>query len=280
MAAVGVVGGGRAGLSLGLALARAGHVVRVHSRRAKPVPPPLTLTTGAPPPWLSEMDVLLLAVPDDAIAEVASALAAAGRVRARQAVLHLSGALGKDALGALGASGAALGSLHPLQALSDPTSAPDRLRGVVATVEGDGRAVEVATELARGVGMIPVPIAADRKASYHAAAVFASNFVVALAGVAQRLLLTAGLPEDAARKALAALMAGAVDNVRVTGPEGALTGPVARGDVETIGRHLQVLNTADAELYRALTRAALELARLDPEQRRAIERLLDETPPL
>lgn len=278
MAAVGVIGAGRAGLSLGLALARAGHVVRVHGRRAKSVPPPLTLTTGGLPAWLGEMDVLLLAVPDDAIAEVASALAAARRVRAGQVVLHLSGALGKEALGALAGSGAAVGSLHPLQTLSDPLTAPERLKGAVATVEGDGRAVEVAATLARGVGMIPVPISAERKPSYHAAAVFASNFVVALAGVAQRLLVSAGLPEDAARKALAALMAGALDNLRAAGLEGALTGPVARGDLETIRRHLQVLKGADAELYRALSRAALDLARQDPERRRAIERLLDSAP--
>ncbi len=275
MAAVGVVGAGRAGLSLGLALARAGHVVRVHGRRAKSVPAPLTLTTGAFPAWLWEMDILILAVPDDAIAELASALAGAGRVRANQVVLHLSGALGRDALRALAESGAALGSLHPLQTLSDPATAPERLKGAVATVEGDGRAVDVATALARAVGMIPVPLSADQKPRYHAAAVFASNFVVALAAVARRLFVAAGVPDDAAQKALAALMAGALDNVRVAGPEAALTGPVARGDVETIRRHLEALKGRDAELYRALSRAALELTSHDPERRRAIQRLLD-----
>jgi predicted short-subunit dehydrogenase-like oxidoreductase (DUF2520 family) len=274
VAAVGVIGAGRAGLSLGLALARAGHVVRVHGRRAKPVPPPLTLTTGAPPAWLREMDVLLLAVPDDAIGEMAAALAAHGRAGAGQVVLHLSGALSKDALQALAASGAALGSLHPLQTLSDPADAPERLKGAVATVEGDRRAVEVASGLARDVGLVPVPIPSDQKPRYHAAAVFASNFLVALASVAQRLFVAAGLPEDVARTALAALMAGALENLRAAGPAGALTGPVARGDVETIRRHLEVLQETDAELYRALSRAALDLARLDPDRRRAIQELL------
>ncbi len=221
------------------------------------------------------MDVLILAVPDDAIADVALGLAVAGCAVATQVVLHLSGALSKDALGPLAASGAALGSLHPLQTLSDPATASQRLQGAVATVEGDPRAVEVATALARGVGMIPVPIPADQKPRYHAAAVFASNFVVALAGMAQRLFGSAGLPDDAARKAVATLMAGALDNVRAAGPAAALTGPVARGDVETIRQHLQVLKGADAELYRALSRAALELTKHDPERRRAIERLLE-----
>jgi len=260
VAAVGVIGAGRLGLSLGLALARAGHVVRVHGRRAKPVPLPLTLTTGALPAWLREMDVLLLAVPDDAIGELAAALAAQGRVRSGEVVLHLSGALSKEALQALAASGAALGSLHPLQTLSDPATAPERLKA--------------ATRLARDVGLIPVPIPSDQKPGYHAAAVFASNFVVALAGVAQRLFLSAGLPEAVARNALTTLMAGALENVRAAGPADALTGPVARGDVNTIRRHLDALQDTDAELYRALSRAALDLASLDSDRHRAIQDLL------
>lgn len=273
--AVGIIGAGRAGLGIGLALARAGHVVRVHSRSARPLPAPLTLTTGELPAWLAEVDVILLAVPDDAIGPVASAMAGARLVRSGQVVLHLSGALGRDALASLLPSRAALGSLHPLQTLSDPETAAQHLRGAVATVEGDPRAVDAGASLARALGMTPVPIGADQKPRYHAAAVFASNFVVALAGVAQRLFAGAGLPDDAARRALAALMAGALDNVRATGPQGALTGPVARGDVTTIRRHLAALDGADRELYRALSRAALELARLDPERRRAIQDLLD-----
>lgn len=273
-ATVGILGAGRAGLSIGVALARAGYVVHLHGRRAKPVPPPLTLSTGRLPAWLSQVDVIILAVPDDAVRAVAADAAGAGLVHRGQVVLHLSGALGREVLSPLEPSGAALGSLHPLQTLSDPETAPERLRGAVATVVGDPRAVELAAALARAVGMEPVPIAAGQKPLYHAAAVVASNFMVTLAGVAQRLFLGAGLTEDAARKALAALMAGAVENVRTAGPRVALTGPVARGDVETIRRHLAVLRGEDAELYRTVSRAALELARLDPERRRAIEELL------
>jgi len=271
---VGIIGAGRAGLSLGLALARADYVVRLHARRSKPVPPSLNLSTGPLPAWLARVDVIILAVPDDAVPAVASDLAASRWVTEPQVVLHLSGALDREALSPLEPSQAALGSLHPLQTLSDPATAPERLRGAVATVEGDARAVEAATALARGVGMEPVPISAEHKPLYHAAAVMASNFVVTLAGVAQRLFTSAGLPEDAARKALAALMAGALENLRAAGPTAALTGPVARGDVETVRRHLEILRGADAELYRTLSRAALAFAPLDAERRRAIEVLL------
>lgn len=272
---VGIIGAGRAGLSLGLALARANYVVHLHGRRAKPVPPPLTLTIGHLPAWLADVDVVILAVPDDAVTAVAADVAATHLVTETKVVLHLSGVLNREALSPLEGSGAALGSLHPLQTLSDPGTAPERLRGVVATVEGDQAAVKAASALARGMGMEPVPISADGKPRYHAAAVVASNFVVALAGVAQRLFVGAGLSEDAARKALAALMAGALDNLRAAGPAAALTGPVARGDVETVRRHLEALRGPDAELYRVLSRAALELAHLDPKRRREIEELLN-----
>jgi predicted short-subunit dehydrogenase-like oxidoreductase (DUF2520 family) len=274
VAAVGIVGAGRAGLGLGLALARTGHAVRLHARHPRPVPAPLALTVGALPAWLSQVDVILLAVPDDAIGDVACELAATRLVHAPQTVLHLSGALGRDALAPLASSGAALGSLHPLQSLSDPATAPQRLSGAVAAVEGDDRAVAVATALARGMGMEPVPVAAADKPTYHAAAVVAANFLVTLAATSQRLFVRAGLPPDGATRALVTLMQGTLDNVRAAGPGAALTGPAARGDVETIRRHLAALDGADAELYRALSRAALALSDLDPERRRAIADLL------
>ncbi|MBI3082394.1 MAG: NAD(P)-binding domain-containing protein, partial [Gemmatimonadetes bacterium] len=111
---VGIIGAGRAGVSLGLALARADYLVRLHSRRARPVPTPLTLTSGPMPSWLAEVEVIILAVPDDAVRAVATKLAATRLVTETQVVLHLSGALAREALSPLEASGAALGSLHPL----------------------------------------------------------------------------------------------------------------------------------------------------------------------
>ena len=276
MAAGGIGGAGRAGRGVGLALARAGHDVRLYARHARPVPASLPLSVGELPEWLSHVEVVLLAVPDDAITGVAAALAAAGLVRPGQTVLHLSGALGRDALRALASCGAALGSLHPLQSLSDPATAPQRLNGPVAAVEGDARAIVVATALARGLGMDPVPIAEAAKPSYHAAAVVAANFLVTLAATSQRLFVRAGLPPDGATRALATLMQGTLDNVRAAGPAGALTGPVARGDIETIRRHLAALDGADAELYRTLSRATLALASLDAERRRAIVEALGE----
>lgn len=275
MTAVGVVGPGRAGLGLGLALARAGYHVAAHSRTPRPLPSPIEATSGGTPPWLSRVDVVLIAVPDDAIAAVAAQLARTVAIGSKHAVLHLSGALDRSALVALEPSGAALGSLHPLQTLSDAASAPHRLRGAVAVTEGDARAVRVATKLARAVGLKPVAMSPASKAVYHAAGVFGSNYVVALLGVARRLLKKAGLARDVADPALLSLLRGVVDNIGSNGVEGALTGPLARGDTETIKRHLGALAGDDAELYRLLGAAAADLAGLSPKRRAAVRTALN-----
>src|SRR5207302_1299745 len=137
--AVGMIGPGRAGVGLALALARAGYTVRLHGRRKKAVPKPLELTVGpadvAPPPaWLSQAGVVILAVRDDAIPPLADALARGGGVRPEHVVLHLSGVQGQEALGSLVPSRAALGSLHPLQTVAGPERAPEGPKGDGATI--------------------------------------------------------------------------------------------------------------------------------------------------
>jgi predicted short-subunit dehydrogenase-like oxidoreductase (DUF2520 family) len=257
---IGIIGAGRAGLGLGLALARAGHHVAIHGRKPKPVPPPLILTTGDPPPWAADVDIVILAVRDDAIRAVAAALKTHRAITENHVVLHLSGVQGQEALGSLVTTRAALGSLHPLQAIADPEEAPDRLRGAWAAVEGMPRAVEAAERLARDAGMRPWRLTAKAKVVYHTGAVFASNYLVVVLAVAQRLVRHAGLSDVEAWEALTPLVEGTLENLRRDGPVAALTGPVARADEATIAKHLESLTFDDALLYRALGRAALELA--------------------
>ena len=250
-------------MGLGLALAGAGYAVELHGRTRKAVPRPLALTVGpgdAPPPWIARPAVVILAVRDDAIRPLAGALAAAGAIDSRQVVLHLSGVHGQEALGPLVGSRAALGSLHPLQTISEPERAAERLKGAWAAVEGMPRAVETAEQLAQDVGLRPFRIASQAKPMYHAGAVFASNYFVVVEAVAQRLLRHAGLTEAEAWQALRPLVEGTLENLGRLGPLGALTGPVARGDEATIRRHVDALTQDDAALYRVLGRAALELA--------------------
>src|SRR2546425_7411030 len=272
---VGIIGAGRAGVGLALALARAGegkggrgrgrgrYDVRLHGRSKKPVPKPLKLTLGPenePPAWIAQAGVVILAVRDDAIRPLAEALARAGAIRSDQVVLHLSGAQGQEALGPLVGSHAALGSLHPLQTISRPEHAAERLKGAWAAVEGMPRAVQAAEALAHDLGMRPFHLPSKAKPMYHASAVFASNYFAVVEAVAQRLLRHAGVSDAEAWEGLRPLVRGALENLSSQEPMAALTGPVARGDAATIRRHLEALTHDDAVLYRALGRAALELA--------------------
>ena len=283
---VGIIGPGRAGLGLGLALARAGHQVSVHGRAKQAVPAPLTLTTGdgdSAPPWIGDVDVVILAVPDDAIRPVAESLKSHRAIKEKHVVLHLSGVQGQEALGALVTSRAALGSLHPLLAIADPEDAPASLRGVWAAVEGMPRAIETAERLAGDVGMRPWRLTAKTKVVYHAGAVFASNYLVVVLAIAQRLVRHAGLPDADAWAALTPLVEGTFDNLRREGPVAALTGPIVRGDEATIAKHLESLAFDDAQLYRLLGRSALELAQkrgMDEETATRISGALAIDPPL
>jgi predicted short-subunit dehydrogenase-like oxidoreductase (DUF2520 family) len=225
---------------------------------------------------MADVDVVLLAVPDAEIAGVATALAGAGTTAARHVVLHLSGVLDAGALAPLKPTGAALGSLHPLLSFGAPQSAPLRLRAAVAAVEGEPRAREAAVALARRLGLMAFELKAEDKPRYHAGAVFAANFLVTIAAVARRLFEQAGVPPEQAARGLATLMGGVLENVIKEGAERALTGPVKRGDAQTVGRNMRALDPETARLYRALSKATLEIAGLTADQRAAIERALDQ----
>ena len=261
--AIGLIGPGRAGVGLALALAQAGYSVRLHGRTKKSVPAPLTITVGdggKPPPWIADVDTVILTVRDDAITPLAASLAKARAITERHVVLHLSGVQGQEALGPLVPTRAALGSFHPLQTIVEPELTPGRLKGAWAAVEGMPRAIEAGERIAQDLGMRPFRIATKSKAIYHAGAVFASNYLVVVEAVAQRLLRHAGLSDADAWAALRPLVEGTFENLSRHEPREALTGPLVRGDTATIVRHLESLAVDDAKLYRALGRAALELA--------------------
>lgn len=279
--AVGIVGPGRAGLGLALALRRARvKVAGVHGRRDRPMPRGLALTLGPVPPWLATAGVVVLAVRDDALEPLVKDLARSGAVGRGHVVLHLSGALTHEVLRPLQALGAATGSMHPLMTVgADPAQASRHFRGATFVLEGDLAAVAVADALVRRLGGVPVTLAPELKPVYHAGAVFASNYMVTMLAVAARLLGDAGIGREAAVAALLPLARATLDNVAAAGPAGALTGPVSRGDVATLRRHLAALRHQDAELYRAVGRETLRLAKeagLDEEKAGRIAELFRE----
>jgi predicted short-subunit dehydrogenase-like oxidoreductase (DUF2520 family) len=276
-----IVGAGRLGLALGLRLGRAGAVSRLVYSGRRPDPPSHPLFRASPSvaryqpslePVPERVTGILIAVPDDAIAEVVARL---DRIDLPPGlpILHASGSQSVEVLAPLAAKGHPVGGLHALAAIADPVEGADRLRGATFGVEGEGDARALAERLVTACDGRVLPIRPGGKALYHAAAVFASNYAVALLAVAERLMVQAGVETHAAQEALAALAAGAVENVAARGPIAALTGPVARGDAETVERHLARLSGADRGLYCSLGREALKLASVRGLSAQAVARL-------
>jgi predicted short-subunit dehydrogenase-like oxidoreductase (DUF2520 family) len=258
-----IVGAGRMGGGLASALEHRGYPVRLLGRNRRP-------------DGTREAPIVILAVPDDAIAITAAELARDHAIDGAQVVLHLSGLLDRAALDSLSSTGAGLGSFHPLQTVADPATASEQLRGAYAGLEGDERALAAGERLAGWLGMRPVRLAPGGKASYHAGAVFASNYVVVLANVAEQLARGAGVSPADARSLYLPLMRGTLANLAL-GPAAALTGPIRRGDEATVRRHLAILPPRVRRLYRELGLATLELAReagLTEPRAGAIERAL------
>jgi predicted short-subunit dehydrogenase-like oxidoreductase (DUF2520 family) len=182
---------------------------------------------------------------------------------------------------ALRAHGHGVGTMHPLVPLADPARAVELLRDAWIGVDGDAAAIAAASALAARLGAHALTIPPGEKSRYHAAAVFAANFPVVVAALAERLLEEAGIAEGQARAATVGLMGAAVSNLEKGRPHDVLTGPIARGDVTSVRGHLGVLADDAPALaaYVTLSRAALTLAheRGTPDERLAeISAALDE----
>jgi predicted short-subunit dehydrogenase-like oxidoreductase (DUF2520 family) len=252
-----VIGAGKAGRALAHAMRVGGvDVVGMHGRK-----PEIGITSGAWPATLALASAVLVTVRDaeldGGLRDLLSAPLGAGAV-----VLHASGTAEPPALDLLRAHGHPGGTFHPLLPLTDPSRAAEQLRRAWIGIDGDEGARAVSRELASAIGARVLEIPAGGKARYHAAAVIASNFPIVLLALATRVLTSAGVDEEAARGALGTLLTAAAENVRALAPSAALTGPVARGDVETVRAHLEALADAPEvlEVYRTLSREALPLA--------------------
>lgn len=219
------------------------------------------------PATLIGAGVVLLTVPDDAIARVALALAVrvGGEMRGK-IVLHTSGALRSSVLEPLRACGAAVGSMHPLQTFSGVGAPP--LVGKVFAIEGDELAVRTARRIARTFGGVPVGIAAEQKALYHAAGAFAAGMCLALEEAGVQVLMNAGLKRREAQRALLSLTRQVLEHYEKLGPQKAWTGPLSRGDYRVIAAHELALCGLPREFvdaYRAVNRLAARVLAHEPE---------------
>jgi len=203
--------------------------------------------------------LIVVAVPDRAIEDVARALAP--HLRRGTVVAHVSGAVSSSALAACRAAGAAVASFHPLQTF--PGHGPALVAGAHVAIEGDRVAVAVLRRLAIRLRMRPFTLRARRRPLYHAAAALASNAVVALFALAVAEFARAtGRSRRAAERALAPLLEATARNIVAEGSARALSGPIARGDEATVARHLEALS-GDREasaVYRWLSLRAVEVA--------------------
>jgi len=263
---VGFVGAGAAGGALARALAAAGVPVvavtgkgpeRAHTLAAA-IPECAAVPTAQD--VADRADLVVLAVPDRAIAEVCASV----RWRADAAVVHCSGAHSLDVLEPARAAGALVGGCHPLQTLTGAPEDAARLAGSVFGIEAEEPLRGMLADLVERIGGRPVFLSARDKALYHASAVLISNYTVTLAATAAGLWEAFGVDRRDGLRALLPLLQGTVANLEQHGVPNALTGPIARGDAGTLERHLNVLADYRPDLlplYRELGRHTVPLAR-------------------
>jgi predicted short-subunit dehydrogenase-like oxidoreductase (DUF2520 family) len=289
-----VIGAGVVGTTLAAKLLRAGvPVAGLHGRQSDLSELASALagvlgSSGELPEILSASDVVVISVRDARVPEIAQRLVKEKRLRPEQVVLHTSGNRpAAEMLSAAKPHVRGVGTLHPLIAVTEAPGALENLRGASFGIEGDEPATRLAHRLVRLMGGRPLPLLAENMALYHAAAVMASNYVVALADIARAMLVAAGVPENDALPALLPLLSSAVRNVAEVGLPSAMTGPVVRGDVVSIDRHVAAIEAKAPEtldLYRRLGREVLRIARrrvpdLDDRAVEQMATLFGSTPP-
>ncbi len=274
-----IVGAGSLANALAVALRRAGYRIGEVVSQERPASQrkaqALAKRVGAQAAMVSTAklagDVVWLCVPDDAIRDCAAALAKQGEWRGKVA-LHSSGALSSDELARLRKRGAAVGTLHPMMTFVRG-EAPS-LAGVAMAVEGDARATRVAMRIAQDLGGKAFSLDKKSKPLYHALGSFSSPLLLSLLVTAEEVARAAGLSAATARAAVKPILYRTLDNYFQNGAARAFSGPLIRGDVRTIEKHLRELKRAAGarEVYVALVRAAIR--KLPVKNRRELEKIV------
>jgi predicted short-subunit dehydrogenase-like oxidoreductase (DUF2520 family) len=280
---IGIVGAGRVGTALGVAFSRAGWPVvgvatRDEQRRARflgLVPGSQAMGAAALP---DEVELIFVAVPDDAIPFVAAGI----RLYGGQAIVHTSGALPASALAAARAAGTQTASFHPLVAFADLERALAALPGSTVALEGDAQLVAMLAQLTVDIGAQPVALPPGGKTAYHAAAVLSAGGFIGLLDAIAELGRGAGLDEAGSLAIYAPLIRQSLANAEALGIAAALTGPLLRGDVGTVRGHLDTMRRlapGALDLYRAAARREVDLAtrrgELEAGRAEALRQLLD-----
>jgi predicted short-subunit dehydrogenase-like oxidoreductase (DUF2520 family) len=260
---VAIVGAGNLASALGAALIAAGYLITevVVRNRAASLARGRVLATklgaklvqvGSP----MEADVIWLCVRDDSVAAVAEAIATAGGMRGK-VIFHSSGVLASDVLAPLRSAGAKVAAVHPIMTFVG--QAKPSFREVWFGVEGDAPAVRVAENIIVKLGGVVLNVSMQKKVLYHAWGAFASPLLAATLALAEEVGRAAGIPAEAAHDAIVPLVKQTIANYAEHGVAGAFSGPLRRGDVATVARHLEALRAMPRvqEAYVALARSAL-----------------------
>lgn len=240
-----LVGPGRAGMAVALAAREAGHAISGVLGASTTATESAAAAVGATPLLAGESlgsgDLLVIAVRDSQIQEVADVIApTAGGFGG---AVHLSGLAPVDSLAAIEGAGLPIGSFHPLQTLPTPEAGAARLAGAWIGVTANEPLRSVLHSLGASLGARPFDLQDDAKALYHAAAAAAANFPLATLTMAHDLFRSAGVPFEAARPLVEAVVANAFE----LGPRAALTGPVARGDAATVAAQLRAVRDGESD---------------------------------
>ena len=285
---VGIVGAGAVGTALGVAINRAGWpVTAVASRDVGRRERFRSLVPGArgfmeAAAVVDEVELVVLAVPDDAIASVVEPL----RLFSGQTLIHTSGLLDADVLSPALAAGSHIGAFHPLVSFTfDVDRSIAGLAGATIALEGDDAIIGLLADLAETIGGVAVRLPRGAKPAYHAAAVMASGGLVALLDAVVTLGAAAGLDERGALTVYGRLMEQTLANAHANGVAAALTGPIVRGDVGTIAAHLAAverLAPGVLDMYLAAARREIQIAEergaLSPEQLDRVRAALAKVP--
>jgi len=287
MNTISIIGTGRLGTSLGRALHRYGILIAAIADRSADaaresyelIKDENTLITNTPGA-AEAAGVIFLTVPDDSLAAVIDQLRNVRLPWEEKTVFHCSGLHGAALLHPLQIQGARTASFHPIQSFAKKDGNPESFSGITFGIEGEAAALEQARSLIEILGGHALVLDSKQKPLYHAACSMASNLFVVLTGMAVDLLKQTGLESESAFAALAPLIQGTLKNMSHSGPQPSLTGPLKRGDVDSIAAHLKALEAypAAADVYRWLSLQALEWIlsdkTLSSEKTAALENLL------
>lgn len=289
---ISIVGAGRLGGALAIALARRDYEIKALVNRqsenvrrvAEQISPLPQILTVQNLQTLLSSDIVLIATPDPEIEAVAARLALDYKFKPETVFLHTSGSLSSSVLQKLKEIGASVGSLHPLVSVSDAVSGAEKFAAAFFCVEGDALAVETSRKIVADLSGESFEINPEFKTLYHAAAVMTAGHLVALFDAAAETLSRCGIERESARRILTPLARSAVTNLERQTPAAALTGTFARADVETMRRHLAAFDANDhaRRIYVELGKRSIELALrqgADAEKLAEMRRILENCSP-